>query len=148
MNYRIIDAGIILAASLLALSALLSTSLDAGLVGLVLTYALNTSDSLVRLFGMRTFFSLQLKIFFSRQNGQNWLVRSVSEVEQNIVSVERLLSYIRLSPEAPYEIEGAVDETWPSRGHIEFCQYSVKYRPGLELALKEISLVIVCLKLA
>jgi ATP-binding cassette subfamily C (CFTR/MRP) protein 1 len=90
-----------------------------------------------------SFFTAQFFLSY----GQNWLVRSISEVEQNIVSVERLLSYVRLSSEAPYEIEGAVDGTWPSRGYIEFREYSVKYRPELEPALKEISLVIVRLTL-
>jgi ATP-binding cassette subfamily C (CFTR/MRP) protein 1 len=74
---------------------------------------------------------------------QNWLVRSVSEVEQNIVSVERIMQYINIPPEAPYEIEGRVDDTWPSRGEIEFKEYSVRYRPELDLVLKSISIVIV-----
>lgn len=53
-------------------------------------------------------------------NFQNWLVRSASEVEQNIVSVERILHYIQLQPEAPAEIPDTVPEAWPSRGEIEF----------------------------
>ena len=43
---------------------------------------------------------------------QNWLVRSASEVEQNIVSVERMLQCIELKHEAPYE----VPETQPEGG--------------------------------
>jgi len=42
-------------------------------------------------------------------------------VEQNIVSVERMLQYIELEPEAPYEIPEAKPRSeWPSRGRIEF----------------------------
>ncbi len=51
---------------------------------------------------------------------QNWLVRSASEVEQNIVSVERILHYIELSPEAPWEVPENVPEDWPSEGDVEF----------------------------
>ena len=92
---------------------------------------------------------------------QNWLVRSASEVEQNIVSVERMLQYIELKPEAPYEVPEAQPEVgWPSEGRVEFrCvllsprygilltassrNYSLRYRPELDLVLKNISLVMV-----
>ena len=54
-------------------------------------------------------------------NSQNWLVRSASEVEQNIVSVERMLHYIELKPEAPYEIpETHPEDAWPTEGRVEF----------------------------
>lgn len=29
---------------------------------------------------------------------------------------------------------------WPSRGEVEFRNYSVRYRPGLDLVLKDLSL--------
>ena len=92
---------------------------------------------------------------------QNWLVRSASEVEQNIVSVERMLQYIELKPEAPYEVPETQPESgWPSEGRVEFrCvflgrqrsvvltassrNYSLRYRPELDLVLKNISLVMV-----
>ena len=51
---------------------------------------------------------------------QNWLVRSASEVEQNIVSVERILHYIELQPEAPWEVPENVPENWPAKGEVEF----------------------------
>ena len=57
--------------------------------------------------------------------------------------MERVLQYIHIPPEAPYEIEGEVDETWPSRGEIEFRNYYTRYRPELDMVLKGISLVIV-----
>jgi hypothetical protein len=48
-------------------------------------------------------------------------VRSTSEVEQNIVSVERMLQYIELQPEAPYEVPEAQPEGgWPNEGRVEF----------------------------
>ena len=49
------------------------------------------------------------------------MVRSASEVEQNIVSVERILYYVNLTPEAPNEIpEKKPSEEWPSEGEVEF----------------------------
>lgn len=52
---------------------------------------------------------------------QNWVVRSASEVEQNIVSVERILHYVELPSEAADEVpETKPAELWPSRGEVEF----------------------------
>ena len=44
----------------------------------------------------------------------------MSEVEQNIVSVERILFYVQLTPEAPAEIADAVPPEWPTGGEVEF----------------------------
>lgn len=53
---------------------------------------------------------------------QNWFVRSASEVEQNVVSVERIVHYAKdLEPEAPYEIpENKPTSGWPTAGEVEF----------------------------
>ena len=60
---------------------------------------------------------------------QNWLVRSASEVEQNIVSVERMLQYIELKPEAPYEIpETQPEGAWPMEGRVEFRYFFLCWR--------------------
>ncbi|CAA7267383.1 unnamed protein product [Cyclocybe aegerita] len=75
---------------LLGISALITTGVDAGSVGLVLSYALNTTSSL------------------------NWVVRSASEVEQNIVSVERILHQTDIESEAPQEIpDMKPSHVWP-----------------------------------
>ncbi|KAG1786652.1 P-loop containing nucleoside triphosphate hydrolase protein [Suillus variegatus] len=76
---------------------------------------------------------------------QNWFVRSASEVEQNVVSVERIVHYAKdLEPEAPYEIpENKPTSGWPTAGEVEFREYSARYRPGLDLVLKEISMTVV-----
>jgi ATP-binding cassette subfamily C (CFTR/MRP) protein 1 len=47
VRLEFIGASIIFISSLLAVSALLTTGVDAGLVGLVIAYALNTTSSLV-----------------------------------------------------------------------------------------------------
>lgn len=70
-------------------------------------------------------------------------MRSASEVEQNIVSVERILHYIELPPEAPWEVPESVPEGWPSKGEVEFRQYSTRYRPELDLVLKDLNIKIV-----
>ncbi|KAI0725334.1 metal resistance protein YCF1 [Fomitopsis betulina] len=118
VRLEFVGATIIFLAAVLALVALITTGVDAGLVGFVLSYALNTTGSL------------------------NWLVRSASEVETNIVSVERILHYIALESEAPAEIPNAVPEQWPTKGEIEFKDYCARYRPELDLALKNISIKI------
>lgn len=89
------------------------------------------------------------------------MVRSASEVEQNIVSVERILNQTEVQPEAPLEIPAEQPQgDWPTSGSIEFwlvyifnlqvanstvffSNYSTKYRPDLDLILKDISLQIV-----
>lgn len=52
---------------------------------------------------------------------QNWVVRSASEVEQNIVSVERILHQTEIEPEAPQELlDAKPNDVWPTEGAIEF----------------------------
>lgn len=105
------------AAALTSVTAMLvSKRIDAGLVGIVMSYTISVTGSL------------------------NWAVRSASEVEQNIVSVERVLGYTELSPEAPAEIpENKPDKSWPNEGNIEFRNYSARYRPELDLCLRDVS---------
>ncbi|RPD60042.1 metal resistance protein YCF1 [Lentinus tigrinus ALCF2SS1-7] len=118
VRLEFVGATIIFIAAILSIVALVTTGVDAGLVGFVLSYALNTTGSL------------------------NWLVRSASEVEQNIVSVERILHYIELPPEAPWEVPQNVPEHWPTQGEVEFRQYSARYRPELDLVLKDLNVKI------
>ncbi|XP_051653941.1 ATP-binding cassette sub-family C member 3 isoform X1 [Manacus candei] len=92
-------------------------SLNAGLVGLSVSYALQVTLSL------------------------NWMVRMTSELETNIVAVERIKEYSETETEAPWIIEGkSPPEDWPSKGELEFVNYSVRYRKGLDLVLKGINL--------
>ncbi|KAL0953356.1 hypothetical protein HGRIS_004594 [Hohenbuehelia grisea] len=118
VRLEFVGACIILIVATLAVVALVTTGVDAGLVGLVLSYALNTTSSL------------------------NWVVRSASEVEQNIVSVERILHYIELPSEAPEHIPDSIPGSWPGAGEVEFRNYSARYRPELDLVLKNVSMTI------
>lgn len=53
----------------------------------------------------------------------------ISEVETNIVSVERLKEYADLPKEADWTIESTKPTSqWPHEGRIEFRNYSSRYR--------------------
>ncbi|CAF0918354.1 unnamed protein product [Adineta ricciae] len=109
-------------ANTLALSAaifavLMRGRLTAGIVGLAITYSMQITQTL------------------------NWLVRMASDVETNIVSVERIDEYTQLSLEAPWEIsEKKPPPNWPTRGEIQINNLSTKYRDNLELVLKDITI--------
>ncbi|CAG8473230.1 8866_t:CDS:10 [Racocetra persica] len=111
---------IIFSASLLAvISSVTSNNIDAGLVGLSLSYALSVTQAL------------------------NWVVRQFCEIETNIVSVERAKEYIDLPNEAPSVVDlYRPSPTWPQNGLIEYKDYSTRYRTGLELVLKGVSFVV------
>ena len=68
-------------------------------------------------------------------------MRQSVEVETNIVSVERVLEYSALPSEAPDVVShNRPPSTWPANGAVSFHHYSTRYREGLDLVLKDISL--------
>lgn len=108
---------IILGAATLSVFKLRQGTLTAGMIGLSLSYALQITQSL------------------------NWIVRMTVEVETNIVSVERIKEYSEIQPEAPAIIEESrPPQNWPVAGDIKFQHYSTRYRPELDLVLKDINL--------
>jgi ATP-binding cassette subfamily C (CFTR/MRP) protein 1 len=92
----------------------------AGLAGLSISYALSVTQSL------------------------NWAVRTGSDFEANMVSVERVQQYTHLDQEAPHvlDTDDKLDENWPSQGRLEFRDAKLRYRPGLPLVLKGLNLTI------
>ncbi|XP_003198194.2 multidrug resistance-associated protein 1 isoform X1 [Danio rerio] len=71
----------------------------------------------------------------------SWIVRSWTDVENNIVSVERVKEYAETAKEAPWTFEDSpLPSDWPRSGSIGFQAYGLQYRKGLDWALKEISL--------
>lgn len=120
VRLEFIGSIIILAAATFAIVSVASGSgLTAGAVGLAMSYALQITQSL------------------------NWIVRQTVEVETNIVSVERVLEYARLPSEAAEVIHrNRPASSWPAQGAVEFNNYSTRYREGLDLVLKNISLSI------
>ena len=55
------------------------------------------------------------------------------------MAVERLDEYANKNPEAPAETDVKLPENWPHSGHVEFRNYSARYREGLDLVIKNIS---------
>ncbi|KAE8746345.1 ABC-transporter, subfamily C member 06 [Frankliniella occidentalis] len=70
----------------------------------------------------------------------NLMVRLSSEVESNIVAVERLKEYGNTPREAEWELpEKKPQASWPEKGAVSFLDYKVRYREGLDLVLKGLS---------
>lgn len=82
---------------------LLRDQLDAGSVGLALSYA-------VTLMGMF-----------------QWGVRQSAEVENMMTSVERVVEYTELESEAPWETQKRPPPDWPSNGLVTFDRVSFSY---------------------
>lgn len=100
-----------------ALFAVLGGQSNPGLVGLSVSYALQVTQTL------------------------NWLVRMSSDIETNIVSVERIKEYGETKQEAPWELEEdkKQPQNWPMNGKVEFRDFQVRYREGLDLVLRGVS---------
>merc|ERR1711871_1761696 len=70
----------------------------------------------------------------------NWTVRMVSDLETQMVSVERLRAYANMETEAPYHIPATEPSSkWPTQGKIEFRDVAMRYRPGLPLVLNGVN---------
>ncbi|KFB46633.1 hypothetical protein ZHAS_00014538 [Anopheles sinensis] len=94
-------------------------SMNPGLVGLSVSYALQITQTL------------------------NWLVRMTSDVETNIVAVERIKEYGETKQEAAWELPNStLPRDWPEHGQVEFRDFQVRYREGLELVLRGISFTV------
>nr|XP_014086911.1 multidrug resistance-associated protein 1 isoform X4 [Bactrocera oleae] len=102
-----------------SLFAVLGGQSNPGLVGLSVSYALQVTQTL------------------------NWLVRMTSDIETNIVAVERIKEYGETKQEAPWELENSkVPRDWPMEGQVVFENFKVRYREGLDLVLRGITFTI------
>lgn len=72
----------------------------------------------------------------------NWLVRQAADLENNIVAVERIKEYTEVKNEADWTTSTPPSPSWPQNGSIQFKQYCMRYRDGLELVLKSINVSI------
>ncbi|MCJ1480372.1 hypothetical protein MMC06_000527 [Schaereria dolodes] len=87
--------------------------IDAGAAGLSLTYAVTFNENIL------------------------WVVRLYAANEQNMNSVERVKEYLDVEQEAPAIVpEKRPSGDWPSRGEIQFIDYTTRYRSDLEPVLK------------
>ena len=67
------------------------------------------------------------------------LVRMSSEVETNMVAVERIKEYQQVPQEAPFDApENDPGSEWPEHGVVKFDNYQTRYREGLDLVIKGI----------
>ncbi|KAG8517038.1 Multidrug resistance-associated protein 4, partial [Galemys pyrenaicus] len=99
-------------------SLILAKTLDAGQVGLALSYALT-------LMGMF-----------------QWCVRQSAEVENMMISVERVIEYTDLEKEAPWECEKRPPPGWPHEGVIVFDNVNFSYSLDGPLVLKHLTALI------
>jgi ABC-type multidrug transport system fused ATPase/permease subunit len=74
----------------------------------------------------------------------NFAVRQISKLETNIVSVERVNEYSNTKPEAEWITEPSKrpPHNWANQGNIQFCDYSTRYRSGLDLVIYHMNLTV------
>uniref|UniRef100_A0A3B4A6D8 Multidrug resistance-associated protein 1 n=1 Tax=Periophthalmus magnuspinnatus TaxID=409849 RepID=A0A3B4A6D8_9GOBI len=94
-------------------------SLSPGIMGLSITYALQVTSL-------------------------TWLVRMSSDLETNIVAVERVREYSDTDKEAEWTLQspGPQPDSWPSIGCIDIRNFGLRYRHDLDMALHNITLSI------
>ncbi|KAF9974116.1 hypothetical protein BGZ73_002614 [Actinomortierella ambigua] len=83
--------------------------------------------------------------YLSRISGDlNWLVQRMATLENNMNSAERLVHYVHnLDQEPPAHVEDhKPDPAWPQHGQVVLDRVSMRYRPGLPLVLKDVSVSI------
>ncbi|KAF9315904.1 Multidrug resistance-associated protein 1 [Podila horticola] len=114
IQLRLLSTGVVLCAAVLAVVG--RDNVDASLVGLTLSFAMTFTEEV------------------------SSLVRISSDLQNQLISVERVVEYTELRTEAPTTTAVALPKNWPQNGHIVFRNYSTRYREGLDLVIKNISL--------
>uniref|UniRef100_A0A8C5U3W5 Multidrug resistance-associated protein 4 n=1 Tax=Malurus cyaneus samueli TaxID=2593467 RepID=A0A8C5U3W5_9PASS len=99
-------------------SLILAKTLNAGQVGLALSYAITLMGSF------------------------QWGVRQSAEVENLMISVERVMEYTELEKEAPWETSRRPPPEWPSQGMIAFENVNFTYSLDGPLVLRHLSALI------
>ncbi|CAH8453684.1 unnamed protein product [Heterobilharzia americana] len=95
------------------------TNLSASKIGLMITYGLGF-----------------LGLF-------QWFVRQSSEVQNQMVSVERIVEYTDLPPEVNIvSPKTLLNDKWPTSGRIDFQNVSISYDKGCSWAIRNLNLII------
>ncbi|KAJ2042756.1 hypothetical protein H4S04_007127, partial [Coemansia sp. S16] len=116
VRLEFMSALIIFATAMLGVISLLYGKVDAGLVGLSVSYAMQSTQQI------------------------NWMLRMECDLENSMCDYVRIQEYEQLTPEAPEVIEdNRPERSWPEQGMVEFKNYSTRYREGLSLVLKDVS---------
>lgn len=112
-----VDLGGALVSFFAAVFVILSVdTLDAGLAGISLTYAITFTDHVL------------------------WVVRLYAMNEMNMNSVERVSEYLELEQEAPALIEkNRVPEEWPTKGEIDVKNLVLQYSPELPAVIRDVT---------
>ena len=63
-----------------------------------------------------------------------------AEMENNVVAVERIDEYTKIESEAEWHSANPPPKDWPVAGRVQFVEYGVRYREGLDLVLKGIDI--------
>ena len=90
----------------------------AGMAGLAISLALGVTQSL------------------------NWSVRMASDLESQMVAVERLENFATMEQEAAHKIphrDPSPDSQWPTAGDIKMTNVSMRYRKDLPLVLSGVT---------
>ncbi|KAK7299953.1 hypothetical protein RJT34_10784 [Clitoria ternatea] len=106
-------SAITFAFSLIFLISIPTGIIDPGIAGLAVTYGLNLNMI------------------------QAWVIWTLCNLENKIISVERILQYTSIPSEPPLVIEESQpDPSWPSHGEVDIQDLQVRYAPHLPLVLR------------
>ncbi len=114
IHTELISSLVVFSAALL--SVLGRSYITPGMVGLIITYAIDLPPTL------RTVF------------------RTMAQIETRMVCVERLWEYAQLPQESNAKTSSPVQDSWPEKGAIKYTSLSAKYANTSDFALKNISL--------
>ncbi|XP_023560454.1 multidrug resistance-associated protein 6 isoform X2 [Octodon degus] len=113
-NLELLGNGLVFVAAMCAV--LSKAHLRAGLVGFSVSAALQVTQTL------------------------QWVVRSWTDLENSMVSVERVQDYAQTPKEAPWTLPTcAARPPWPHEGQIEFRNFGLRHWPKLPLAVQGVS---------
>ncbi|RDX68620.1 ABC transporter C family member 3, partial [Mucuna pruriens] len=106
-------SAITFAFSLIFLISIPQGFIDPGIAGLAVTYGLNLNMI------------------------QTWVIWNLCNLENKIISVERILQYSCIPSEPPLVVEeNRPDPSWPSHGEVVIQDLQVRYAPHLPLVLR------------
>ncbi|EHA97373.1 Multidrug resistance-associated protein 6, partial [Heterocephalus glaber] len=114
VNLELLGNGLVFVAAMCAV--LSKAHLSAGLVGFSVSAALQVTQTL------------------------QWVVRSWTDLENSMLSVERVQDYAHTPKEAPWTLPAcAARPPWPRGGQIEFRDFGLRHWPELPLAVRGVS---------
>ncbi|EFA83154.1 ABC transporter C family protein [Heterostelium album PN500] len=115
LRLEFLGACIVTCTVLYAVLASIGHHIEAGTAGLVITYALAITSNM------------------------NWMVRMSCDMENSVVSVERIQEYTMLPSEAALHNDKRISSNWPDQGAIVFRNLWLAYREGLDPVLRGIN---------